>query len=66
MYYLIITTYISFFERHTMTVWDSLLAEHQTHDRKVVSSKPGISGRRIFFSRVNFVCCSTPILPQWQ
>ena len=41
-------------------------------DRKVESSNPGRSGRRIFFSRVNFVCwllfdvCSIPVLLQWR
>ena len=46
--------------------------EHWILDRKVVSSNPGRSGGRIFFSRVNFVCwllfgvCSIPVLPQWH
>ena len=46
--------------------------ECQTHDRKVASLNPGRSNRRIFFSRVNFVCWflfsvrSTPVLPQWH
>ena len=35
---------------------DSLLVERRTRDRKVASSNLGRSGRRIFFSRVNFVC----------
>ena len=35
---------------------DSLLVERRTRDRKVVSSNPGRSGGRIFFSRVNLVC----------
>ena len=30
--------------------------EHQTHDRKVTGSNPCRSGRRILFSRVNFLC----------
>ena len=30
--------------------------KRRTRDRKVASSNPGRSGRRIFFSRVNFVC----------
>ena len=30
--------------------------ERQTHDRKVAGSNPHWSGRRIFFSRVNFLC----------
>ena len=30
--------------------------QHQTHDRKIASSNPSRSSRRIFFSRVNFVC----------
>ena len=30
--------------------------EHQTHDRKVAGLNPCWSGRRIFFSRVNFLC----------
>ena len=51
---------------------DGGLEEPRTHDRKVASSNPGRSGGRIFFSRVNFVCCllfgvrSTPVLPQWH
>ena len=46
--------------------------ERQTCDRKVESSNPSRSGRRIFFSRVNFVCRllfgvrSIPMLPQWH
>ena len=48
--------------------------ERRTRDRKVVaSSNPGRSGRRIFCSRVNFVCWlllfgvrSAPVLPQWH
>ena len=46
--------------------------ECQTCDWKVVSSNPGRSGGRIFFSRVNFVCWllfgvhSTSVLPQWH
>ena len=50
----------------------SLLIERRTRDRKVVSSNPGRSGRRIFSSRVNLVCLllfgvrSTPVLPQWH
>ena len=49
--------------------WDSMLVECRTHDWKVSSFSPG---RRIFFSRVNFLCllsfgvCSTPLLPQWH
>ena len=44
--------------------------ERRTRDPKVVSSNPGMSVGRIFFSRVNFVCLllfgvrSTPVLPQ--
>ena len=34
---------------------DGLLVERRTRDRKVVSSNPGRSGGRIFFSSVNFV-----------
>ena len=43
-----------------------------TCDRKVASSNHGWSGRRIFLSRLNFVCwllfgvCSTPLAPQWH
>ena len=46
--------------------------ERLTRDRKVASSNPGRSSRRIFFSRVNFVCWflsgvrSTPVLPWWH
>ena len=35
---------------------DNLLIECWAHDWKVVSSNPGRSGGRIFFSRVNFAC----------
>ena len=35
---------------------DSLLVERRTRDRKVASSNPGRSGRRIFFSGVNYLC----------
>ena len=44
----------------------------QTCERKVASSKPGGSSRRIFFSRVNFVnrllfsVCSIPVLLHWH
>ena len=54
---------------------DSSLVEHRTRDQnrqKVASSNPGTSSRRIFSSRVNFLCwllfgirCN-PVLPQWQ
>ena len=50
--------------------WDSLLVEGWTRDQKVVSSDPGRSGGRIFFSGLNFLCWllfsvrSTPVLPQ--
>ena len=46
--------------------------ERRTRDRKVTSSNPDRSGRRIFSSRVNFVCWlffgvrSTPVLLQWR
>ena len=36
--------------------WDSLLVEHHTCDWKAASLSPGRSGRRIFFSRDNFLC----------
>ena len=45
------------------------LVELQTCDWKVLSSNPIRINRRIFFSRVNFLCwlvfgvCSTPMLP---
>ena len=51
---------------------DSLPVKRRPLDRKVASSNPGRSGGRIFFSRVNFVCCfllgvrSNPVLPQWH
>ena len=51
---------------------DSLLVKRMTRDRKVTSSNPGRSGGRIFFSKVDFVCCllfgvrGTPMLPQWH
>ena len=35
---------------------DSLLVERRTRDRKVATSNLGRSGRRLFFSRVNFLC----------
>ena len=34
----------------------AFLAECRMRDRKVAGSSPGSSGRRIFFSRVNFLC----------
>ena len=43
-----------------------------SHDWKVASSNPSSSGRRIFFSRVDFVCWLlsgvrfTSMLPQWH
>ena len=52
--------------------WAAKIACWLEHDWKVVSSNPGRSGGRIFFSRVNFVCWllfrvrSTPVLPHWQ
>ena len=39
-----------------LITWDICWLESRTRDRKVVSSNPGRSGGRIFFSRVNFVC----------
>ena len=54
------------------TSGDRLLVEHQICDQKVASLNPGRSGRRIFFSRVNFLrwlllsVCSTPMLLQWH
>ena len=50
---------------------DGVFAERRTRDRKVASSNPGTSGRRVFYSRVSFLCWlligirSTPVLPQW-
>ena len=52
--------------------WDSLLVEHRTHDRKVASSNPSRSGKRIFLSRANFLCWllsgvrSAPVLSRWH
>ena len=52
--------------------WDMWLVKHRTHDRKVANLNPGRSGGRIFFSRVDFVCCllfdvcPTPMLLQWH
>ena len=46
--------------------------ERRTRDQKVARSNPGRSGRRIFFSRVNFVCWllfgvrSIRVLLQWH
>ena len=46
--------------------------EHQTHEQKVANSNPSRSSRRMFSSRVNFVCWllfgvhSTPTLLQWH
>ena len=46
------------------------MIERRTHDREVVCSIPGRSSGRMFFSRVNFLCCFTfgvrsiPVLPQ--
>ena len=58
-----------YFHNHIL---NNLSVKHQTRGQKVVSLNPGRSGRRTFFSRVNFVCwlllgvCSTPVLPQWH
>ena len=41
---------------HTKKSRDRLLVERRAHDQKVVSSNPGRSGRRIFFSTINFLC----------
>ena len=47
-------------------------SERRTRHRKVASSSPGRSGRRIFFSTINFVSLLlfgvryTPVLPQWH
>ena len=35
---------------------DSSLVEGETRGRKLVSSSPGRSGRRNFFTRVDFMC----------
>ena len=46
-------------QRAEMTVAesrDSLSVEHRTCDRMAASSNPGRNSRRIFFSRINFVC----------
>ena len=45
--------------------------ECKTHDRKAVSLNPGRGDRRIFFSRVSFVCSylvsvPTPVFPKWH
>ena len=47
---------------------DIMLLEHQTCDHKVVSSSPGSSDRRVFFSRVQTLirCPFHPILLQWH
>ena len=48
-----------FFERTAQTRGAGIACwyvELWTRNRKVASSNPGWSGRRIFFSRVNFVC----------
>ena len=37
--------------------WIPCWLERRTRNRKIASSNPGRSGRRIFFSRVNSVCC---------
>ena len=42
------------FTRSSFPSRDSLSGEQRTRDRKLASSNPGRSGRRIFFSRVNF------------
>ena len=45
---------------------DSLLLKRRARDRKVASSNPGRSGRRMFFSRVKFGVRSTPVPSQWH
>ena len=57
---------------NTLSYFTVVVLSPRTCDRKVVSSNPGRSGDRIFFSRVDFVCWlsfgvrSTPVLPQWH
>ena len=59
---------------YVIVVWARIACwlECWTHDRKVVSLNPSRSGRRILFSRINFLCwllfCvhCTPLLPQWH
>ena len=41
---------------HLLRERDSFLVERRTWDGKVASLNLGRSGRKIFFSRVNFVC----------
>ena len=51
----------------------SSVVERRTRDWKVEGSIPDKSDGRIFFSRVNFLCCISyrsirfaPVLPQWH
>ena len=41
---------------YTLGSGDNSVLEQQTQDQKVLGLSPGRSGRRIFFSRVNFLC----------
>ena len=47
-----------FVEVLTIVVWTAQLPEYWTHDQKAVNAGliSGWSGRRIFFSRVKFLC----------
>ena len=68
MSHLFLTPYISS-QSHSQ---DSLLVRASDSLLKGLSSNSSISGGRLFFSKVNFVCwllsavCSTPVLPQWH
>ena len=57
------------------TSWNSLLVEHQTRDRKVASSNPSRSGRKLSSPESTFCAgsywslfsvCSTPLLLRWH
>ena len=52
--------------------WDSSVGRTQDSWSKSCEFNPSGSGRKFFFSRVNFLCwllcsvCSTTVLPQWH
>ena len=64
--------YMLIMNQNTSQAGRACWLECRTRDQKVASSNLGRSSRRIFFSRVNFVCWllfdvrATPVLQQWH
>ena len=61
-----------FISRASLCIWGAGIAqwlERRTRDRKIARSSPGKNVRRMFFSRVSFLCCYfgirfTSVLPE--